>query len=185
MTHDIERWSALIGYEGMYEVSTLGNVRSLSRLDSRGRRVAGRMLKQPLVSGYPSVAVCRDGKYQMRYVHQMVLECFAGPRPAGFEGCHYDGDRRNNRLDNLRWDTPQANGADRSRHGTASNSQKTACAFGHPLLHPNLSPAKARKGHRECLSCARGRAHARHYRLTFTKEIGDRYYAALQASVSA
>ncbi|RUU22663.1 HNH endonuclease [Mesorhizobium sp. M7A.F.Ca.AU.002.06.1.1] len=52
------------------------------------------------------------------YVHLLVLEAFVGPRPDGLEGCHNDGNPDNNRLDNLRWDTPESNQADRIAHGT-------------------------------------------------------------------
>jgi hypothetical protein len=49
--------------------------------------------------------------------HKAVLEAFVGPRPEGLVCCHYDGDPWNSRLDNLRWDTPQANKDDAFRHG--------------------------------------------------------------------
>lgn len=52
-------------------------------------------------------------------VHVLVLEAFVGPRPDGMEGCHNDGDPSNNRLSNLRWDTPLANWSDRRKHGRA------------------------------------------------------------------
>jgi hypothetical protein len=55
---------------------------------------------------------------KLLYVHRLVLEAFVGPCPDGMEGCHGDGDTANNRLGNLRWDTPKSNRADASRHGT-------------------------------------------------------------------
>lgn len=50
-----------------------------------------------------------------KMAHELVLLAFVGPRPSGMEACHWDGDKRNNRLDNLRWDTPKGNQADRRR----------------------------------------------------------------------
>jgi hypothetical protein len=56
-------------------------------------------------------------------VHCLVLEAFVGPRPLGMEGCHNDGDQQNNKLSNLRWDTPQGNAADKIKHGTSSRGE--------------------------------------------------------------
>lgn len=53
-----------------------------------------------------------------RYVHALVLEAFVGPCPDGMECCHNDGDATNNKLTNLRWDTPKANSEDARKHGT-------------------------------------------------------------------
>ena len=57
---------------------------------------------------------------QTASVHILVLEAFVGPKPKGMEGCHYDGDFSNNKLENLRWDTHLANEADKKRHGTGN-----------------------------------------------------------------
>ena len=51
-------------------------------------------------------------------VHQLVAEAFLGPCPQGMEVCHNDGDRANNKLENLRYDTRKANHADKRVHGT-------------------------------------------------------------------
>lgn len=59
------------------------------------------------------------GKLKNRYMHRLVLEAFVGPCPSGMEACHNDGNRANNALDNLRWDTRIANHADKAKHGTA------------------------------------------------------------------
>ncbi len=64
-------------------------------------------LKNPAAPGY-----CQ------RYVHRLVLEAFIGPCPEGSEACHYDGNKSNNVLTNLRWDTRQGNMADMIRHGS-------------------------------------------------------------------
>lgn len=65
-------------------------------------------------TGYLSVSM---GRGCVAYVHRLVLESFIGPAPSEeHDGCHGDGDRANNRLGNLRWDTKKANAADRVRH---------------------------------------------------------------------
>ncbi|MEA2707680.1 MAG: hypothetical protein QOF78_281 [Phycisphaerales bacterium] len=54
-----------------------------------------------------------NGKTVRRRVHVVILITFRGPRPLGYEGCHGDGDKKNNALANLRWDSPEANRRDR------------------------------------------------------------------------
>lgn len=67
---------------------------------------------------YLTVGLSIGGTTKTRLVHQLVLEAFIGPRPDGMEGRHLDGDRFNNRLDNLAWGTPKQNTADSIAHGT-------------------------------------------------------------------
>lgn len=78
----------------------------------RARKLIGKK-----ASAYLSVCLSQPGGRRRNfYVHELVLLAFHGPRPAGFEGCHGDGDSKNNRASNLRWDTPAMNIADRTRH---------------------------------------------------------------------
>jgi hypothetical protein len=74
--------------------------------------------------GYPQVVLYRDGERFTRTIHRLVLETFVGPRPEGMQGCHNDGIKINNRLGNLRYDTPQNNGADKKLHGTMVCGEK-------------------------------------------------------------
>lgn len=131
-THSTE-WRAVIGIPG-YEVSREGQVRSVDRQISypankripspftanvRGRTLTPRV---KINKGKPQallVAIRQGpGKRIVRYVHRLVLEAFVGPAPAGHECCHNNGDFRDNRLENLRWDTRKANVADAKKHGT-------------------------------------------------------------------
>jgi hypothetical protein len=70
--------------------------------------------------GYARVSIARGGKKdglsKWANVHALVLTAFAGPRPQGMHACHGDGNRQNNRADNLRWDTARANVQDRWSH---------------------------------------------------------------------
>lgn len=68
--------------------------------------------------GYQTVNLSRGGEKTIRYIHHLVLEAFVGPPPPCLIGCHNDGDRRNNRVENLRWDTYQSNSDDMLRHDT-------------------------------------------------------------------
>lgn len=123
-----ERWLPVVGFEGLYEVSDLGRVRSVDRVEvyervlANGRMVRisrhreGRMLRPGTVkSGHQLVAL---GRGRSKLVHALVLAAFVGPRPAGHDSCHYDGDPANNRLSNLRWGTRAENVHDAQRHGT-------------------------------------------------------------------
>lgn len=110
-----ENWLPVVGYEGIYEVSDLGRVRSVDRIDARGWRRKGRVLRQHFNHDYLKVSLC--GKSWQ--VHRLVIEAFRGAPGPGEECCHNNGDGRDNRLANLRWGTKQDNMRDRSLHGTA------------------------------------------------------------------
>lgn len=120
-----EIWRSVVGYEGIYEVSNLGRVKSLDRIDAGGRRWKGRiMANQTQKTGHKTLRLCQQAAYENYKVHHLVLHAFVGPRPNGMECCHNDGDPANNRLENLRWDTHKANSADRELHGqTIKGSQ--------------------------------------------------------------
>lgn len=68
----------------------------------------------------------KDGVIRKRYVHQLVLESFVGPRPYGYDTCHYpDCDKTNNRLSNLRYDNHKDNMKDMIKHGNAGKCKGT------------------------------------------------------------
>lgn len=123
-----EIWKPVVGYEGIYEVSDHGRVRSLDRIQvySRidqysGRELTvhrlhrGRMLRPGrMTAGHLSVAL---GKGNSVCVHVLVLEAFVGPCPPGHESLHRDDVPSNNVLDNLRWGTRSDNIRDAIRNG--------------------------------------------------------------------
>ena len=117
-----ELWLPVPGWEGYYEVSDLGRVRSLDRIlvnrDGVSRRWAGRVLATPLQDGYPFVSLARNGQHKTRAVHQLVLEAFVGPRPAGQVCRHGPKGATCNELGNLCYGTAEENMADRNRDGT-------------------------------------------------------------------
>lgn len=69
-------------------------------------------------TGYIYISLQNNNKQILRTAHKIVLEAFIGLRPEGMQCCHWDGDRTNNNLCNLRWDTPKSNSDDKVRHGT-------------------------------------------------------------------
>jgi hypothetical protein len=115
-----ERWVEIAGFEGLYFVSDLGRIRSARRY-----RVSGRILKPSAAGdGYRKVTLCGGGARIARYVHELVLTHFVGPRPDGMEVAHNNGRRDDNRLANLRWDTRSGNHADKIIHGTACRGER-------------------------------------------------------------
>jgi hypothetical protein len=118
-----ETWKPVVGFEGLYEVSNAGCIRSLDRLvphRSGGTRlVRGKVLRATRGSnGYPLVDLSQEGTRTTRTVHSLVAEAFLGPRPAGADICHEDGTRSNCEAGNLRYDTRSNNHRDKKRHGT-------------------------------------------------------------------
>jgi hypothetical protein len=141
-------WKAVPGYEGLYEVSDTGLVKSLS--DRFGRE---RILKAaPATGGYLQVTLTRHGVRASCRVHVLIASAFIGPRPDGQEVRHLDGNRRNNDLRNLRYGTQSRNTLDSVAHGTHNQARKTHCVKGHPLVDGNLYTAR---GYRECMECRR------------------------------
>lgn len=119
-----ERWLPVVGYEGFYEVSDLGRIRS-----KRRRGAPGGILKPPSdTNGYRQIALSSNGVTRLKRVHVLVLQAFVGPRPPGCVACHGPGGRQDNRLLNLRWDTYKANEADKIRDKTDQAGTRNAMA---------------------------------------------------------
>jgi hypothetical protein len=118
----MEEWKDVPEYEGLYQVSTLGRVRSVDRVVRSGNWLhpyKGKVLAQRRVwNGYLQISLSKEGRIKQIMTAHLVLATFVGPCPPGMECCHFDGDRKNNMIDNLRWDTRSSNGYDRVRHGT-------------------------------------------------------------------
>ena len=151
-----ENWKAIPGYEGIYEVSDQGRVRSLDRITAKNAFKKGALKKASTVAnGYLYVDLYKLGKASKRTVHSLVLEAFIGPAPSGMICCHNNGVRVDNRLENLRWGTYSDNAHDTVRHGTHVQAARTHCPRGHELKAPNLVPSVVRDGRRECLACSR------------------------------
>lgn len=123
-----EEWRPAPGWEGLYEVSDLGRVRSLPRVitvrrkdGDRPKPISGRIMKQRLHSGYPVVKLRDAPRAEKVLIHRLVCEAWHGPCPEGLECAHNDGDRTNNRPENLRWTTHLNNMRDKFKHGTMGN----------------------------------------------------------------
>jgi hypothetical protein len=118
-----ETWRAVVGYEGRYEVSDQGRVRSLRR---RGfsydiARATPLLLRPVLRQGYHNVGL----RPRAKRVHRLVLEAFVGPCPDDHEGSHLNGVRTDNRLVNLRWETHAENLHRTVEHGTINAGDRS------------------------------------------------------------
>jgi hypothetical protein len=122
-----ERWAEVPGYEGLYEVSDQGRVRSLYRQTRAGIRGGGELKPGVGSDGYLLVVFSRDGKTKTQRVHQLVLRAFVGEPPPGAEVAHENGQQQDNRLVNLSYKTRRGNMLDSVRHGTHRNSRKISC----------------------------------------------------------
>jgi hypothetical protein len=119
----MELWTAIPGYEGFYEVSNFGNIRSLTRFVPYGRHqgmtYTGKDIKQFISGKYLSVKLSRTGVTKTRYTHELVLLAFEGVKPKMDVRCeirHLDGDKLNNALSNLKYGTIKENYDDRKLH---------------------------------------------------------------------
>lgn len=106
-----EIWEPMPGYEASYEVSSHGNVRSRPRRLPDGRTLKGRTLRfgtHP--GGYLLVRPCRNGIAKTATVHRLIALAFLPPpRPDQTQINHIDGDKTNNRAENLEWCSPLEN----------------------------------------------------------------------------
>lgn len=128
MSDYIEQWKDIEGYEGLYQVSNLGNVKSLNRTsikEGRDYRVKEKILKTFLCSsGYPTVVLSNNGKKETLMVHRLVALHFI-PNPHKYEQInHKDENKNNNNVDNLEWCTAEYNDNYGSRNNNISNSMR-------------------------------------------------------------
>src|SRR5699024_5494412 len=159
-----ENWKPVVGYEGLYEVSDWGNVRSLARTvtrsDGRVRPFPSKVLSQGF-SGErerPLVALCKNGKQTTKWVHRLVAEAFLGPAPDGMEACHRNDDCQDNRPENLYWGTRSDNLNDMVANGLHYLASRTHCKWGHEFTPENT--VTAGRG-RQCRACRAVRSRAR------------------------
>ena len=143
----VENWRPIPGWEGYYEVSDLGCVRSVERTirfaDGRERFYPA-LLRATHVDGfgYQKVTLKRAGVNQRVLVHQAVAAAWLGLRPEGLEVCHNNGQRTDNRACNLRYGTRAENAADSIKHGTHRRARK--------ITDEEVTEIRRLRGHVQC-----------------------------------
>lgn len=153
---DQEIWLPIAGFEGYYEVSSHGRVKSLTRVVRAGfvgsrHTVEGILTPIPDRDGYPRVILRVDGGHVTRRLHRLVCEAFNGPAPEGRpEAHHLDSDRANARADNLAWVSRSENMAARS---SCSVGEKNGYAR---LSETQVRAIRAERGTRSVAEIAAG-----------------------------
>lgn len=137
-----EIWRPVVGFEGLYEVSSIGRVRSLdhevrNRYSTRIRR--GRIRKPtPDRAGYLMVSLSRERAVKTGKIHRLVAEAFLGAAPNVDSAVnHRDFKKDNNAVENLEWSTPEQN----RRHAVNGGRFEGAVR---PLRGKKLNASKAR-----------------------------------------
>ena len=121
----MENWKDIKGYEGYYQVSDLGRVKSLKRwIENKGNGgyfLESKLLKLGLSQGYPCVSLSKDGFCKKIRVHQLVAIAFINHKPCGYKLVvdHIDNDKLNNKLENLQIVTSRVN-TSKDRKGYSS-----------------------------------------------------------------
>lgn len=133
MSHN-EEWKDIAGFDGRYQVSNLGRVRSVDWPLVRRNRwggyvtnlIKGKVLKAgPNSAGYPQVALTNDERGQKFYlVHRLVAQEFIGPCPDGMEVMHKDDDPGNPAVDNLQYGTRADNMQDAAAKGRTARGER-------------------------------------------------------------
>lgn len=114
-----EEWRPIKGYEGLYEVSNFGRVKSLQR-NSKGKNNSIRILKEKIIKpsknkeGYLVVCLCNNGKLKIKRVHRLVAETFI-PNPYGYKEVNHKGE---NPSKNYVWQLEWCDSKYNSNYGT-------------------------------------------------------------------
>ena len=136
-----EIWKDIKGYEGLYQVSSLGRIKSLERVDSNNHRVHERILKlRHNEHGYYECALCKEGKQKKLKVHRLVADAFI-PNVNNYPVVnHKDEVRDNNIVDNLEWCTHKYNinyGTAQKRKSDKLKGRHTLNEFKKGIKNPN------------------------------------------------
>lgn len=139
----MEEWKDVKGYEGLYQISNLGRVRSFIEAGSHRRCDEPRILKTPVSSGtgYRVCGLYKNGVRKTALVHRMVAEAFIDNQDNKPQVNHKNGARDDNRVDNLEWVTCSEN----VKHGFSHNGRISPMKGRHiPCKYRPLSPDQVR-----------------------------------------
>lgn len=114
LTEEQEIWRPVKNYEGLYEVSNFGRVRSLTRKVKTSKGITQTWIGKMLTpgksgNGYYYVTLSKNGKSKARRVHILVAQAFLPNKENYQQVNHIDGDKSNNDFSNLEWCTPHQN----------------------------------------------------------------------------
>jgi len=119
----MERWKEIPWTKGMYQVSNLGQIKSMPRQIVRKNgiklTIPGKIMTPTIGNqyGHLYVSIRVEGKHFYKTVHKLVAEAFLGPCPKGKECLHGKGGKQDNRVSNIRYGTRKENHADMQKFG--------------------------------------------------------------------
>lgn len=147
----IEQWLPVVGYEGLYEVSNLGRIKSLKRQrpGKQGGELKERIRKTHVGhKDYHMITLTKNSIKKTYRVHVLVANSFIGPRSPGEETRHLNGDKNNNTLTNLAYGLPEINCHE------SKIRYPDKCHKGHDLTtENNIYRRKDQPGTRICRVC--------------------------------
>lgn len=119
----IERWKDIVGYENKYQISSFGNVRSVmfNNYTTKNKKRVKKLKPAKDNTGYLSVVLCKDGKTKTFRIHRLVAQAFLLNENNYKVVNHIDGNKLNNRVENIEWCTYKEN----SIHAVKNNLIKS------------------------------------------------------------
>lgn len=153
-----EVWKDIPGHEGHYQASTEGRIRSVDRIKEVQHPIGGtRYVRYPgkiLAIGVNKLGYARVNLYHAsnHRVASLVAAAFLGPRQPGMEVCHNDGNKLNNSLANLRYDTKSNNEKDKRAHGTDNAGEGNGRSH---LTEADIRAIRADSGKRNGMALAK------------------------------
>ena len=109
MTTQKEVWLPVPEYEGLYDVSNLGRIRSYHNFGYELKREPRIITPSKERYGYLQITLCKQGKHKQTKIHLIVANAFMSPNPGGHQIDHKNGIKTDNRVSNLEWVTPKEN----------------------------------------------------------------------------
>lgn len=150
-----EIWKDIEGYEGLYQVSNLGRVKSLervvSRSDGRTQKVSDKIRKSYLDDdGYPRLSLSREGAKKTVKIHRLVAQAFIYRKAGASEVNHLNGNKQDNSVSNLEWVTSEENIEHSFREGLHNSPKKSVSMLtlsgNHILTFPSAAEAARHLG---------------------------------------
>lgn len=125
-----EEWHPVEGYEGLYDISNFGNVRSYLKPGNHSHKKSSepRVMSTGNRKGRRTVALTKCGQYKTVRVAKLVAQSFLGPQPAGTEIAHLNGNETDDRASNLTYCTHKENESHKKIHGTCAIGERNGAS---------------------------------------------------------